>query len=63
MKKFWYDEIFSIINKVLLIKIPFEIVHFPETGVHSALAFMPVFLDWIRNFKLNVSIITSLNTL
>jgi len=37
MKIAWYDEIFKLIDKVFQVKIPFEIVHFPSTGVTSAI--------------------------
>jgi len=37
MKVAWHDEIFKIIEKVFQVRIPFEIVHFPSTGVTSAI--------------------------
>ena len=37
MKHTWYEDIVSTVEKCISIKIPFEIVHFPSTGVTSAI--------------------------
>lgn len=37
MKKAWFDEIQKEVEKCFVLKIPYEIVHFPSTGVTSAI--------------------------
>lgn len=37
MKHTWYEDIVSTVEKCISIKTPFEIVHFPSTGVTSAI--------------------------
>jgi DNA-binding winged helix-turn-helix (wHTH) protein len=38
MKQSWYDEIHQILYKAITVKLPLEIVHFPSTGVTSAIS-------------------------
>lgn len=37
MKQAWYSDIYKIVEKTIALAIPFEIVHFPSTGITSAI--------------------------
>lgn len=37
MKIYWYSQIYHLIEQALFVKIPFEVIHFPSSGVVSAM--------------------------